>query len=97
MTAFYKKRTSTKEIENDNTAKCIIVSSLNEIKQTNYYIRVVLKGSFTKCVERRKLEIENIFPGNLQNLINDLEIVDGDLNTTSKIRILNRCLPMDQK
>jgi len=28
MTAFYKKRTSTKEIENDNTAKCIIVSSL---------------------------------------------------------------------
>ena len=113
----YQKGTTSEDIENDNTAKWIIINSLSDKtaklvegdEKTSYNVWEILKASFTKRAERRKLEIEqqikelkynvnddiSIFIANLQNLINDLEDIDGTLSDTSKIGILNRCLPPD--
>jgi len=72
-------------------------------EKTAYEIWKILQGSFTKSSGRRKIEINNkiekmkyntdidinIFIANLQNLIDELEKVDNDLSSSSKIGILN--------
>ena len=63
--------------------------------------------SFTKSKESRKLELKkklnelkfeeeqdiNIFMEDLQNTIEELEKIDEDLSTSTKVGILNRALP----
>jgi len=65
--------------------------------------------SFTKSKESRKLELKkklnelkfeeeqdiNIFMADLQNTIEELEKVDEDLNSSTKVGTLNRALPED--
>ena len=74
---------------------------------TAYKIWNSLRISFTKNQQTRKLEIKrkldelkydeekdiNIFMSELQNLIDDLEKIDGDMSNNTKAGILNRTLP----
>ena len=75
--------------------------------KTAYEIWNVLKNSFTKNTGTLKIELKkrlekfkyntdtdiNIFITNLQNTIDELERVDSDLSTDTKIGILNRSVP----
>jgi len=71
-----------------------------------YEIWKLLKESFTKSKEQRKIvltnKIENlkfdnkdisIFIANLQNLFKEISKIDSEISDSSKIGILNRCLP----
>ena len=74
---------------------------------TAYKIWNFLKSSFTKNQQTRKMELKkkldelkydeekdiNIFMSELQNIIDDLEKIDGDMNCSTKVGILNRTLP----
>ena len=67
----------------------------------------MLKNSFTKGPERRRLDLRDkindmkyninedihIFISTLQNYIDDLEKIEGDLSDNSKVGILNRAIP----
>ena len=66
-----------------------------------------LKSTFTKNQQTRKMKLKkklnelkynkkkdiNIFMSELQNIIDDLEKLDGDMNSNTKVGILNRTLP----
>ena len=92
----------------------IIINSLGEQTQSiiegnemsAYEIWKLLKESFTKSKEQRKIvltnKIENlkfdnkdisIFIANLQNLFKEISKIDSEISDSSKIGILNRCLP----
>ena len=74
---------------------------------TAYKIWNFLKSTFTKNQQIRKMELKkkldelkydeekdiNIFMSELQNIIDDLEKLDGDMNSNTKVGILNRTLP----
>ena len=113
-TFVYEKNTTINDIDNDITTKWIIINSLGEYTQSiiegneksAYEIWKLLKESFTKSKEQRKIEltkkIENlkfdnkdisIFIANLQNLFNEIAKIDSEISDSSKIGILNRCLP----
>jgi len=113
-TFVYEKNTTINDIDNDITTKWIIINSLVEQTQSiidgneklAYEIWKLLKESFTKSKEQRKIEltkkIENlkfdnkdisIFIANLQNLFNEIAKIDSEISDSSKIGILNRCLP----
>jgi len=113
-TFVYEKNTTINDIDNDITTKWIIINSLGEQTQSiiegneksAYEIWKLLKESFTKSKEQRKIEltkkIENlkfdnkdisIFIANLQNLFNEIAKIDSEISDSSKIGILNRCLP----
>jgi len=113
-TFVYEKNTTINDIDNDITTKWIIINSLGEQTQSiiegneksAYEIWKLLKESFTKSKEQRKIEltkkIENlkfdnkdisIFIANFQNLFNEIAKIDSEISDSSKIGILNRCLP----
>jgi len=111
----YALGTDETDINNDITTQWIIMNSLSENTQqiiegqanTAYKIWNLLRISFTKNQQTRKLEIKrkldelkydeekdiNIFMSELQNLIDDLEKIDGDMSNNTKAGILNRTLP----
>ena len=74
---------------------------------TAYKIWNFLKSTFTKNLQTRKMELKkkldelkydeekdiNIFMSELQNIIDDLEKLDGDMDSNTKVDILNRTLP----
>jgi len=75
--------------------------------KTAFEVWKILQSSFTKNVNTRKLELKekldnmkfdpetdiNIFLAGLQNTIDDLERIDSDLDSCTKVGILNRSLP----
>jgi len=111
----YEKNTSSIDINNDITAKWIILNSLGEKTQdivqggskTAFEVWNVLKRSFTKNMNTRKIELRhkletikyneesdiNIFVAELQNIIDELEKIDNDMEPSTKVGILNRALP----
>jgi len=105
-TFVYEKNTTINDIENDITTKWIIINSLGEQTQSiiegneksAYEIWKLLKESFTKSKEQRKIEltkkIENlkfdnkdisIFIANFQNLFNEIAKFDSEISDSSKI------------
>ena len=105
-TFVYEKNTTINDIENDITTKWIIINSLGEQTQSiiegneksAYEIWKLLKESFTKSKEQRKIEltkkIENlkfdnkdisIFIANFQNLFNEIAKIDSEISDSSKI------------
>jgi len=113
-TFVYKKNTTINDIDNDITIKWIIINSLGEYTQSiiegneksAYEIWKLLKESFTKSKEQRKIELTNkienlkfnnkdisIFIANLQILFTEIAKIDSEISDSSKIGILNRWLP----
>ena len=114
-TLVYAKNTNENDINNDITAKWMILNTLGEKTQeivkgngkTAHQVWKLLEKSFTKSKESRKLELKkklnelkfeeeqdiNIFMADLQNTIEELEKIDEDLSTSTKVGILNRALP----
>jgi len=105
-TFVYEKNTTINDIDNDITTKWIIINSLGEQTQSiiegneksAYEIWKLLKESFTKSKEQRKIEltkkIENlkfdnkdisIFIANFQNLFNEIAKFDSEISDSSKI------------
>eukprot|EP00833_Pecoramyces_ruminatium_P010631 jgi/Orpsp1_1/1184663/evm.model.c7180000090451.1 len=86
----------------DNTRK--IIKSHNK---TSFQIWKMLEKAFTKSPEQRRLDLRDkinnlkydinedihIFIFTLQNYIDDLENIEGDLPDNTKVGILNRSLP----
>ena len=111
----YYKNTNENDINNDITAKWMIINTLGEKTQeivkgngkTAYQDWKFLEKSFTKSKESWKLELKkklnelkfeekqdiNIFMVDVQNTIEELEKIDEDLSTSTKVGILNRALP----
>jgi len=111
----YERGTSENDISNDITARWMIINSLGEKTQkiiqnqgkTSFEIWNLLRRSFTKSVEFRRVELKNklnelkydedkninIFISEMQNLIDELESIDTDLTNCEKVGILNRSLP----
>jgi len=114
-TLVYDKNTSIIDINNDITTKWIILNSLGEKTQdiiqgankTAFELWKILKRSFTKNINTRKLELKNkldnlkyntdidinIFIADLQNIFDELEKIDNDIESNIKAGILNRSLP----
>ena len=90
-----------------NSLSEITQKLIEGIANTTYKIWNFLKSSFTKNQQTRKMELKkkldelkydeekdiNIFMSELQNIIDDLEKIDGDMNCSTKVGILNRTLP----
>jgi len=111
----YDKGTNDNDINNNITAKWMILNSLGEKTQeivqgygkTAHQVWKILKASFTKSEKTRKMELKNkleeikfdedkdinIFMAELQNTIDELEKIDTDLTSSTKVGILNRALP----
>lgn len=85
------------------TKKSRVTSTLT----TAFEVWNVLKRSFTKNMNTRKIELRhkletikyneesdiNIFVAELQNIIDELEKIDNDMEPSTKVGILNRALP----
>ena len=109
------KNTNVVDINNDITTKWIVLNSIGEKTQdivqrsnkTAFELWKILKRSFTKNINTRKLELKNkldnlkynpevdinIFISGLQNTIDELEKIDNDIKSSVKVGILNRSLP----
>jgi len=116
-TLVYDKNTSDVDIDNDITTKWIIMNSLGEESQkliegnekTGFIMWNILKGTFTKSVRKRKIELKdkidnakfnidddiNIFVTTLQNDFIELEKIDHDITDSSKVEVLNGSLPQE--
>ncbi|OUM69811.1 hypothetical protein PIROE2DRAFT_2241 [Piromyces sp. E2] len=96
----YDKSTTEEDIKNDITTQQNIIPNLEDAKK-----------SFTKSPEQRRLDLKeeinnmkfnidediHIFLAILQNHIEELENIEGDLPNNTKAGILNRCLPENLK
>jgi len=111
----YDKNTNVVDIKNDIKTKWIVLNSIGEKTQdivqrsnkTAFELWKILKRSFTKNINTRKLELKNkldnlkynpevdinIFISGLQNTIDELEKIDNDIKSSVKVGILNRSLP----
>jgi len=111
----YDKGTNENDINNDITAKWMILNSLGEKTQeivqgygkTAHQVWKILKAAFTISEKTRKMELKNkleeikfdedkdinIFMAELQNTIDELEKIDTELTSSTKVGILNRALP----
>jgi len=111
----YDKNTNVVDIKNDIKTKWIVLNSIGEktqdivqrLNKTTFELWKILKRSFTKNINTRKLELKNkldnlkynpevdinIFISGLQNTIDELEKIDNDIKSSVKVGILNRSLP----
>jgi len=82
-TLVYDKNTSDVDIDNDITTKWIIMNSLGEESQkliegnekTGFIMWNILKGTFTKSVRKRKIELKDKIDNAKFNIDDDINIL----------------------